>query len=171
MKLNDIMLISVISLMTIAMHSYAGDTNMTYYEQEYQKIVYASPEEQSKLKTLASIQKAKIKAMKYGKKKVDAMKEYNDFIDENTYKVEGGLGDYFSSSDIYCARYSREYLLKQEAIAAAKRQENLQEENEKKLINEIKTMTAYQVMRSPKHRAVRVIYDAKYIDGKWTNLP
>lgn len=49
--------------------------------------------------------------------------------------------------------------------------EKLEEDNEKKLINEIKTMTKSQVMRSPKHKAVMDKYEAKYIDGKWTNLP
>lgn len=52
-----------------------------------------------------------------------------------------------------------------------KTDENLNEDDEKKLINEIKTMTKAQVMRSPKHKAVMDKYDAKYIGGKWTNLP
>ena len=55
--------------------------------------------------------------------------------------------------------------------AGEKAEEKLEEDEEKKLINEIKTMTKAQVMRSPKHKAVMSKYDAKYIDGKWTNLP
>lgn len=63
---------------------------------------------------------------------------------------------------------------RQSAIAsnAGKRAgEKLEEDEEKKLINEIKTMTKAQVMRSPKHKAVMDKYEAKYIGGKWTNLP
>lgn len=63
---------------------------------------------------------------------------------------------------------------KQAAIASGagkKAGEKLEEDDEKKLINEIKTMTKSQVMRSPKHKAVMDKYDAKYIGGKWTNLP
>lgn len=63
---------------------------------------------------------------------------------------------------------------RQSAIAsnAGKRAgDKLEEDEEKKLINEIKTMTKAQVMRSPKHKAVMDKYEAKYIGGKWTNLP
>lgn len=49
--------------------------------------------------------------------------------------------------------------------------DKLEEDDEKKLINEIKKMTKLQVIRSSKHKAVMDKYDAKYIDGKWTNLP
>ena len=50
-------------------------------------------------------------------------------------------------------------------------EEKLEEDEEKKLINEIKKMTKAQVIRSSKHKAVMDKYDAKYIGGKWTNLP
>ena len=55
--------------------------------------------------------------------------------------------------------------------AGKKAGEKLKEDDEKKLINEIKTMTLYQVSKSPKHKAVMDKYKAKYIGGKWTNLP
>lgn len=63
---------------------------------------------------------------------------------------------------------------RQSAIASnagKKAGDKLEEDEEKKLINEIKTMTKAQVMRSPKHKAVMDKYEAKYIGGKWTNLP